>query len=216
MPTRGRPENAIRLFHAFKETAYFSDLVFCIDDDEKNLYDELYTLCENELWVKVVNAPRMGLNGTLNYWATWYAKDYSYVAFMGDDHLPRTKHWDYEFAKALDGKLGVAYGNDLIQGEALPTAVFMSANIINKLGYMSPPELRHLFMDNFWKHVGAELGNLQYLPEQIIEHLHYTVGKAELDERYQAVNNAEMHLHDEQVFARYIQEQWPDELEKLK
>lgn len=216
VPTRGRPDNALRLLSAFAETAYVSQLVFCIDDDEIELYMPLIEATEEcGLWAKVVNASRMGLNGTLNHWATWYAEDCEYIAFMGDDHLPKTQHWDLDLAKAIGNKLGVAYGDDLIQGENLPTAVMLSAAIVKKLEFMSPPELKHLFMDNFWKHVGSELGNLNYLPSVVIEHLHYTVGKAELDERYQAVNNAEMHLHDEQVFANYVQNQWPEDLAKL-
>jgi len=216
VPTRGRPENALRLLEAIKETAALTDLVFCIDDDEKELYAGVSEACKNLDWAQVVAAPRMGLNGTLNHWANYYAPEYRFVCFMGDDHLPKTGDWDLDFAIAIGKNLGIAYGDDLIQGENLPTAVFMSADIINRLGFMSPPELKHLFMDNFWKHVGSELGNLNYLPEVIIEHMHYTVGKAEHDERYQAVNNAEMHLHDEQVFARYVQEQWPTDLAKLK
>jgi hypothetical protein len=166
--------------------------------------------------VKIVIAARMGMNGTLNHWANWMAPDYDYICFMGDDHLPITAGWDTKLCEAIGKEVGIAYGNDLLQGENLPTAVVMSSRIIRCLGFMSPPALKHLFLDNFWLAMGKALGNANYCPDVILEHLHYINGKAAHDERYAAVNNAEMHNADEAIFAEYMANDFANDVENVK
>lgn len=216
VPTRGRNENAIRLFNAINATADFTELVFAIDSDDVKTYNGLMAETTGLNNVKVVVSNQMGMNATLNHWANWFAPDYDFITFMGDDHLPRTAGWDTKLATAIGDKPGIAYGNDLLQGENLPTAVTMSAGIVEALGWMSPPPLKHLFMDNFWLTVGQSLDNVNYLPDVIIEHLHYTNGKAEADERYLAVNNAVIHNADAEYFVYYIHNHLENDLEVIR
>jgi hypothetical protein len=206
----------MRLFEAINATADFTELIFAIDADDVAEYGDLMHATAGVNNVKIVIAARMGMNGTLNHWANWMAPDYDYICFMGDDHLPITKGWDTKLAEAIGDKAGIAYGNDLLQGENLPTAVVMSTKIIRALGFMSPPALKHLFLDNFWLAMGHALENVNYLPEVIIEHLHYINGKAEHDERYAAVNNFEMHNGDSAIFAEYMATEFSNDVENVK
>ena len=206
----------MRLFEAINATADFTELIFAIDADDVAEYGDLMHATAGVNNVKIVIAARMGMNGTLNHWANWMAPDYDFICFMGDDHLPITKGWDTKLAEAIGDKAGIAYGNDLLQGENLPTAVVMSTKIIRALGFMSPPALKHLFLDNFWLAIGKALGNATYLPDVIIEHLHFTNGKAAHDERYAAVNNAEMHNGDEAIFAEYMANEFADAVESVR
>lgn len=216
VPTRGRCDNAMRLFEAINATADFTELIFAIDADDVAEYGDLMHATAGVNNVKIVIAARMGMNGTLNHWANWMAPDYDFICFMGDDHLPITKGWDTKLAEAIGDKAGISYGNDLLQGENLPTAVVMSTKIIRALGFMSPPALKHLFLDNFWLAIGKALGNATYLPDVIIEHLHFTNGKAAHDERYAAVNNVEMHNGDEAIFAEYMANEFADAVESVR
>lgn len=213
VPTRGRNTNAIRLFDAINATADFTELVFAIDADDVKTYNGLMTEINHTNNIKVVIANCMGMNATLNHWANWYAPDYDFITFMGDDHLPKTGGWDTHLANAIGNKPGVAYGNDLLQGENLPTAVTISAGIVEALGWMAPPPLKHLFMDNFWLALGQSLGNIHYLPDVIIEHLHYTNGKAQTDEGYLAVNDSSIHSADLQYFNYYMENHLATDLE---
>ena len=216
VPTRGRNDNAIRLFEAINATADFTEVVFAIDADDVETYTGLMHETTGLDNVKVVIAERMGMNGTLNHWALWFSPDYDYICFMGDDHLPRTGGWDTKLAEAIGTEPGIAYGNDLLQGENLPTAVVMSSKIIRATGFMSPPALKHLFLDNYWLAMGHALENVNYLPDVILEHLHYTNGKAEHDDRYAAVNNAEMHNGDQAIFAEYLATEFSNDVENVK
>jgi hypothetical protein len=215
VPTRGRNQNAIRLFDAINATADFTELVFAVDSDDLKTYSGLMSEVSGVNNAKVVVASPMGMNATLNHWATWFAPDYDYIAFMGDDHLPKTVGWDSRLAQAIGNKPGVAYGNDLLQGANLPTAVVLSAGIVEATGFMAPPPLKHLFMDNYWLALGEALGNIHYLDSVIIEHLHYTNGKAEADERYLAVNNDAIHNADADYFGYYIKTHFQSDLELI-
>jgi hypothetical protein len=206
----------MRLFDAINATADFTELIFAIDADDVAEYSDLMHATAGVNNVKIVIAARMGMNGTLNHWAEWMAPDYDFICFMGDDHLPITAGWDTKLAEAIGSEAGMSYGNDLLQGENLPTAVVMSSKIVRALGFMSPPALKHLFLDNFWLAMGRALGNANYCPDVIIEHLHYINGKAEHDERYAAVNNAEMHNADEAIFAEYMAKDFVNDVENVK
>jgi hypothetical protein len=216
IPTRGRNDNAIRCYEAINATADFTEVVFAIDADDVKTYQGLMAETAGLNNVKVVIAERMGMNGTLNHWSLWFAPDYDYICFMGDDHLPRTGGWDTKLAEAIGTEPGIAYGNDLLQGENLPTAVVMSSKIIRATGFMSPPALKHLFLDNYWLAMGHALENVNYLPDVILEHMHYTNGKSEHDERYAAVNTVEMHNGDQAIFAEYLATEFANDVENVK
>ena len=57
--------------------------------------------------------------------------------------------WDKAFEKALLGKTGIAYGDDLLQGQNLPTAFAMTRDIVLELNGITFPGCKHLYFDNF-------------------------------------------------------------------
>ena len=209
LPTRSRPENAERCINALKEHSVMSDFCIAIDDDQADLYPRLDGV------IYEVN-PRLRMNGTLNLVANKYVDKYKTIYFLGDDHLVRTPNWDEYLAGAIATKgYGLAYGNDLLQGISLATAVMMSTNIIKAVGYMAPPKLVHLFMDNYWMSLGRKLGTLWYFDKVIIEHLHPVAGKVEWDEQYMEANSTEVSEGDRDEFLRYIKEDFDNEYAKI-
>lgn len=211
VPTKGRPGNAARLVSAFADTIVDDDthLILAIDHNEE-LRAEYYTAIPLYPWVTLhtveVKPQRMG--PVLNEIAVHQAELADCIGFMGDDHLPRTEGWDVLLAKALDGHPGVAYGNDLVKGEALPTACVISAKIIRKLGFMCPPRQEHLYLDDYWKMLGKATGNLVYLPDVIIEHLHPTVGKAPWDAGYHQANDPQQYAWDHTAYQEFLANDW--------
>ena len=209
VPTRSRPDSSIEFYESYKENSKITDLLFALDDDDVD-----YPHIDGVMYE--IN-PRMGMNGTLNFVANKHSEQYDYIAFMGDDHRIRTNGWDEQLVDSISGfKNGIAYGNDLLQGENLPTAVLLDANIVRKLGYMAPPNQRHLYLDDFWKHLGTTLGTLRYSANVIIEHLHFTAGKSEVDALYQEVNNPGLYSFDQNEYSKYLADQFNFDLEKLR
>lgn len=211
VPTRGRPYSALELWDAWQGTvtSHQPALLFCVDDNDPAL-PAYQSLAETYDWNLQV-APRLRIGPILNRVAVAQAGAYPWIGFMGDDHRPRTRGWDQAINYALTAP-GVAYGNDLIQGPLLPTAAFVHSDLINRLGYMVPPGLMHMYLDNFWLMLG-EATHLHYLPELVFEHLHPIAGKAEWTEQYAEVNG--LMPQDAAEFARYLMEDWPADKRKL-
>lgn len=212
IPSRNRVENTERAIKAIKETANISDIVIGLDADNHEIYPRF-----DGVIYEVNPQTEKRMNGTLNLLSTKYANMYETVYFMGDDHLPITKGWDERLYCPIKEKgYGVSYGNDLYQGQNLPTAVMMSTNIIKSLGFMSPPEQIHMFLDNFWKAVGQNLKSIYYFDDVVIEHLHAYVGKSELDEMYLSVNNPEVADNDGKRYSEYMYNKFDSDIIKLK
>ena len=219
VPSRGRPENAARLAQAFVDTQTEADLYFIIDNDDPKWNE--YAKNEN---IKCLPADNKtgGCAASLNTGAV-YLLDftkfplYDYFVFMGDDHLPRTQNWDQAFIQALSINTGIVYGNDLLQGENLPTAFGMSRDLVLELQGMTFPGCIHLFFDNFVKQLGIDLNYLKYLPDVIIEHLHPVAGKAEMDEGYARVNQPKWYEEDLLTLQKYLRSQeYADLVTKFK
>lgn len=213
VPSRGRPASIQRLKEAWDVTSTAdSRLVVMVDDDDPKL-DEYLAISDVEIHV----GPRLRIGGTLNHAAPVLAKEAFSIGFMGDDHVPRTVGWDRSLIDSLKAmNTGVVYGNDLLQGERLPTAVLMTSDIVLTLGYFVMPGGVHLFLDNFWLAIGQGLGRLQYLPDVIIEHVHPSFGKSEWDQTYTEANSDPIWAADQQTFNNYINTQWQQDIEKLK
>ena len=210
VPSRSRPDSIDRAVKFLKETSIISDICVAIDDDQADLYPRLDGV------IYEVN-PRLRMNGTLNLVANKYADKYETIFFMGDDHLPQTLQWDHFLSGAIASKgYGVAYGNDLFQGKNLATAVMMSTNIIKSFGFMAPPKLVHLFMDNFWMLLGMDLDSIWYFDDVIIEHLHYLAGKSQVDAGYIENNAQDVGSADQKELQRYVAEEYPADLAKFK
>ena len=208
VPTRKRPSACDELLTAFEETAEDADILFGIDDDDKSEYS-------SRVLEKASINPRLRMGGTLNLLATQNADKYEFLSFMGDDHRPRTQGWDKILSDAIGERPGVAYGDDLLQGANLPTAVTMSAEIVRRIGYMVPPVLVHMYMDNFWRDSGVKIENLQYRADVVIEHMHYLAGKAINDLQYQEVNASHVYEKDRIAYEDYEKTQMDSDVSSV-
>jgi hypothetical protein len=182
-PSRGRPERLREMLSATLGLSRLdTDVAVAVDDDQAVMYAGVST-DPNVLWF---SGRRDTLAGWTNRLAALYASRYRALASFGDDHLPRTEGWDALLLAAIDamGGTGIAYGNDLIFGESLPTAPVISSDIVRALGWMCLPSLRHMAVDLAWKDLGLGADCLAYVPEVTIEHVHWCAGKAPLDPVY--------------------------------
>lgn len=206
VPTRGRPHSIGPLVEAWLDTRTLkSTHLHVVVDGEEGETLEAYAEARDAMWEpwwSIDYAPRRRLAGTLNAVAPRIS---GHVGFMGDDHRPRTKGWDERIAETLaETPLGVVYGDDRIQGQRLPTAVVLHADIVPTLGFMVPPGMVHLYVDDYWKLLGERLGTLRYLPDVVIEHLHPTAGTAPSDAGYAEVNHWERYAADHARFREFV------------
>lgn len=194
VPSRGRPGQAAELYEAVTATSRArTDMFLAWDDDDPagHAYRAMThrgwrTSAAGECRLWPATGPRRTLAGWTNTIAAAESGRYRAFASLGDDHRPRTPGWDAQLLAALDemGGTGIAYGDDLLQGKRLPTAPVISGDIVAALGWMCQPSLRHWFVDNVWGVLGQGAGCLRYLPDVVIEHLHYLRTGAVPDHTY--------------------------------
>jgi hypothetical protein len=206
--------NATALLASHEELSAASDFLFIIDANDPE-HDQYHFEVGAELCMTIENQTR-GMAYPINKAANAIAKQnkYDFFAFLGDDHRPRTAEWDLQLMAAMQRQPSMAYGNDLLQGKRLPTMIVMTSDIVKALGGMVPPNMKHLYLDNFWKKLGEDLGALTYLDDVIVEHMHPVAGKAEWDEGYKEVNAQEVYSFDALAYQNYIQSEAYEALKK--
>jgi hypothetical protein len=215
-PSRGRPDRAKLMVESFLDTRELGDTELVLVTDETDLTGKEYQKLGHfkgvrriQLWGEETGCLTAATNTAAR--RSW-SRDVI-LGHVGDDHLFRTAGWDGIIEATLP-EPGIAYGDDLLQGELLPTAVFMSSVIPRTLGWMALPGTRHMYIDNAWKELGKGLGALHYRPDVIIEHMHPGAGKAESDEGYERADGST--LRDAKAYARWLDEQMGEDLRRLK
>lgn len=209
VPTRSRPQNVAPIAEAWYRTGAFgvADLCFIVDADDM-CREEYETEIRKHLQLQcVMMAEWQPLVPKLNRIAVQAAKDYPVVAFMGDDHLPRTQLWAHQLVKeGLMKRPSIVYGQDGLWNERLPTWWSMSSDIIQTLGRMVPAPVQHLFCDNAVKELGEQSKTLVYLESVLVEHMHPVAGKGEYDEQYRRVNRASQYQSDGDLFRDWVRD----------
>lgn len=212
VPTRGRPHAVAELAESFSETCTADTfLVLAVDDDDPELeaYQEAVDCAKRDVFGRthllVQEAPGNMANA-LNFALKHVLDDSGHraVGFMGDDHRPRTRGWDASYVGTLLRQPGIVYGNDLIHGQNLPTQFAVSESVARAVGFLSPPGLRHMYIDNYWRDIGKAAGVLTYLDGVVVEHMHPVAAKSEYDEGYARVNAPEVFDHDRAVYEAYM------------
>jgi len=188
VPSRGRPHLMERLLESWKRTTSgYSRIVMVLDGDDQYHYNEVHDkyMKESGVELAILFGERQMLTSKLNAFCSDWEKEGSIgVGFMGDDCVFMTPGWEAPIIQWLEENKGICYGNDLLQGEALPNNVFIHVDIIAALGFMAPPELKHYFIDNYWRELGVSIGKIHYFPEVVIEHRHWSNKKQEKDTIY--------------------------------
>jgi hypothetical protein len=205
IPTRDRPHK-IEYLHKnwfnLINNSITTDCIVVLDEDNHTKYPRL----DGFIYHIVKSNGIRGATYPLNQVAKELCKEYEYIGFFGDDQCPRTKDWNINIYNKLKetGSLSMVYCNDLLQGKNLSTQIIMDSQYIDIMGFMAPPILKHLYIDNFWMDVGKSMNNLHYLNDVIIEHIHYINNKAPVDELYSVLNSNESYTSDKIIYTNYI------------
>lgn len=216
-PSRGRPQRLrVMLDAVFATIEADTHVAVAIDGDDLADYSPAWRRKgEPVSWYT-------GHRNTLSRWTNRLALDpdiggrYRALASLGDDHIPRTKGWDRLLLEAIDrmGGTGIAYGDDTIMGERLPTAPVISGGVVKALGWMMNPAMAHMCVDLAWKDIGLGAGCLAYVPEVTIEHMHWGVSKSALDATYAEAEAR--HQEDRDAYAKWQANQMAADIAKVR
>ena len=215
VPSRGRPAAARDTILAIRETAarVSTKTILAVDADDPSLiaYRDMVTSVSGREYrdqptLVVLDKSETGnlviATNTVSLRIANEDPD-TIIGNLGDDHRPRTPGWDRTLIRTLE-EPGIAYVDDGIHGERLPSAPFISASIVLALGWYALPACRHLYIDDAWRELGKAIGRLYYLPEIVIEHMHPAVGKGEWDDGYERANAQPAMLKDRKAFEGWV------------
>lgn len=221
LPTRGRPGNLHRFLEATTMTAVDWHLYLRIDYDDPALlgYDDLLDKWSYyEKQITVISGERIGFGASLNEVAARAEKDgVSHIGMFGDDVVPVDHGWDAALVEALGDNLGVAYGDDGLRKKHepdLPTHYVTQTEVYRRLGYLAPPTIRHLFLDNVARDIGRYLKNFVFVPVEI-QHRHPWIEGEQIDDRtYQeGGRNPNIRKADRMAYIRWTQDRdWKNRL----
>lgn len=210
IPSRSRPNNVARLVETLKKNSRISDILVVLDGDDPIEYPPIEGVMYETF------TPRLYTVAKINAAANLYVDKYETITFMGDDQVVHTEKWDLILYEPLELKgYGISYGDDGFQGSNIGTSVMMTTNIIKCLGFMGLPTLVHLYVDNFWRHIGHGIKSYWYFPQVQWEHLHYLNNKAEIDDVYRFGNSPERYEQDGKAYDEWLASQAGHDIVKL-
>jgi hypothetical protein len=200
VPSRGRPENLQRFLKAFVNTKASSKIYIRLDIDDPKLSEYQKLDLGRSL---VVTGHQVKAAGAMREVFREYPNE-KFYGFVGDDSIPRTEKWDSELAKSA-GEWGVSYPDDLLKRQSLATHPFVGGNFLRAIGFWALDGLTHLYTDTTWDFLGRLYGNLVYRPDVIVEHMHFSVGKANHDKTYSRIFNGRNYsLEDAECFEKWV------------
>lgn len=176
-PSRGRPEQAGITASIWKERAGVeTEWLLCIDEDDPSDYSMYYTI--KNIRPDVVSATNT---------AAKLAKG-DILAYVSDDMVPM-ENWGVEVEKLLKNPTrssSILKPDDCLQPyrSHVITAPLMTIAAYRRLGYFWYPEYKSMWVDCDLYEVAKRHQMLIGAPHIKIEHRHYSVNKAKVDDTY--------------------------------
>lgn len=178
IPTRKRAAMLTRCIESMRVTAVGEvEAVLYIDED-----DESSVQLARMLGVKYKAGPRRTLSSLWNECFSIASGD---ILQQGnDDVIYRTPAWDKHveetFATCPDKILMVHCDNRSAYSADFGTHPFVHRKWVETLGYFTPPYFSSDYGDTWINALANAVGRRRFLPD-VVEHMHYTLGKAEVD-----------------------------------
>jgi len=184
LPSRERPHNLQRLVEACGQSGASTLVEVCLDDDDPTL--ELSTAGLPDRWHVVVGM-RGPLSALYNDALQRHPRE-DWYGVIADDVVPLTDAWDTRLIEVAgsDGMAVPAGGHD---PNGAPHFV-LGGDLVRSMGWLCLPGLDRLYIDTVWQNIAETRGVLRRVPEVVLEHRHFSNGKALPDQTYRKHHKA--------------------------
>ncbi len=210
-PSRGRIEKCERMIASFKKNRYSAEMIIRVDINDTCFEKYMEFDCPV---IGVIPGEQESITQMINDCVSGNEMDYDFFSVVNDDFIYQTKNWDLILGCATRTN-GIAYGNDGIQGERMPTTSVISANLVHAVGWLQMPDLIGLYGDNVWKDIGQALGCLYYVPEVEITHMHPLQYREEKDDTFKNTNSQERYRADYATYLKWKKNDFPALIDKI-
>lgn len=178
MPTHGRVKtNVPRFFAAAQATGMTTPGVLVVDraDYEANAYDyDALDLPAN--WTVHVVKGGGCAAATREAMADLFTDDIQWLGWLGDDIIPETEHWDVMTIRQLTGWNVVSSADGAHAPHKLNGISVWSGDLVRAVGYLFPPGLQHMYLDDIWEELGRATGCWQCDMSIMGRHAHASWG----------------------------------------
>lgn len=207
LPTKGRPLNLKRFISHYYETKATLPIWVIFDADDADNYENIGL---PEGWKRICAPAGTKLGDIYNMIFRDFPNE-EYYGFISDDCIPETEEWDIKLKDAcLPDK--IVWSADGNVDDKIPTFPFFGGELIRKLGFWSPGDMKHWYTDNAWNDIALALDKRVYIPEIMIRHLHPALGNAKDDSTYA---NQPNHSVDKVSYESWKRFDFPLLLERL-
>ena len=220
LPSRQRSNKLMELYRSAMNLADDPtnvEMVVYIDDDDTD-YNELLQTPPPRTTFLI--GPRKTISKCWN--DCWRASTGEIYFHAGDDVIFRTQGWDTIvrnlFAEYPD-KIVFAYGDDGnidSNNNQFGTHGFIHKNWTNVVGYFVPPYYESDYNDTHLNDIAKELGRHRHI-DITTEHMHYSLGKSEIDENTKERLERHTKQKPEEIYnSREMRLERADQVEKLR
>ena len=185
LPSRGRPQNVLRLSRAFVDTDATTPVWLRLDRDDPTAHQVVYD--SPWIWSKYVGE-RVPLSEVYNEAfqlfprADWYG-------FIADDVVPETPGWDQKLIDVA-GPDGMAVPSGA-QHEGITPHFVLGGDLVRSVGWLALPGLDRIYIDTVWADIARRRDVLRFVPEVVLAHHHFSNQKALYDKTYRKHHKAE-------------------------
>ncbi len=186
LSTRGRPEACQAVLDACEETEMTSPGLVYID----GTVDEYADLRLPANWRRHSERKWGSISASMRYCMKRYP-DATQYGWLADDTFPQTLYWDQKLEEAA-GDWSISCARDFwlseldwkhpTGGPCFTSGLCWGAKLIQAAGWWALPGVYSGGIDGAWNDLAGMLEITRYLPDVIIEHRTWKIGKREQDE----------------------------------
>lgn len=209
IPSLRRPNSLHRFFQAYTDTKSFTPVSVLVDradfDDNAPAYRALILPAGCQILV----CPVVTMGEKVQWWL--YQNPYKeiggngdgWVGLLGDDNVPITPLWDRTCVSKLRGYNFVSTDDGWQAPNRAAGATLWSRKLIEEVGYIFPPGMKHLYVDNVWEDIGRAAGNWDILMDVLVEHRHVDRRPGSEDATHKAAYSETRWTEDRAAFMRW-------------
>ena len=210
LPTFNRPEKAQKTLDSLQQAGCQTPGLVYIDGSINPLYQHLkipkgWEVLKTEKNRGVCSA----LNDVLNRYPNcpWYG-------FISDDSIVRTPKWDQLLLSQADDFSIVHSADGWQANRRIHGAVLFGGELIRALGWWVPRGITHCFCDDVWEMIAEACDLRRYVPDVLVEHLHFWNGKTDLDSSY--IKAYETFDADKKAFLKWKETDFEDAIKRVR
>lgn len=212
LSTRGRPQACQEVLDACEATGMTSPGLVYVDET----VDEYKCLRLPPNW-RIHRSRKWGsIAASMRYCLKRYP-DATQYGWLADDNIPVTDNWDKILEEAA-GEWFISCARDLwfselqwvypTGGPCFTSGLCWGAELIRSVGWWSLPGVRQGGIDGAWNDLAGLCGLTRYLPEVIIEHRNWQLGKRAWDETDNSVKHGLAYIaNDLECYERWVLEE---------